>query len=198
MALYIILTVAFGVAFGHFYLPASAAPFIDRFVTCALVVMVFGVGMDIGRNREVWRSIRQMGGKILLVPLAIAVGSLLGACMVKLLVYMPLKEILAVSAGLGWYSLSGILIADLYSVELGATAFLSNVFRELLAFILIPILVGYVGKLAAIAPGGATTMDSTLPLITKVTDAETALVAFMSGLVLTTIVPFLVPFLLTL
>lgn len=198
MALYIILTVAFGVAFGHFYLPASAAPFIDRFVTCALVVMVFGVGMDIGRNREVWRSIRQMGGKILLVPLAIAVGSLLGACMVKLLVYMPLKEILAVSAGLGWYSLSGILIADLYSVELGATAFLSNVFRELLAFILIPILVEYVGKLAAIAPGGATTMDSTLPLITKVTDAETALVAFMSGLVLTTIVPFLVPFLLTL
>lgn len=193
----IILTVAVGIAAGRWLLPPAWAGQVDLVVTYALALMVFGVGIDIGRNRETWRRIRQMGFKILLVPFAIVGGSLAGAAMTKLFLAMPLKDILAVGAGLGWYSLSGILIAKMHSVELGATAFLANVFRELLAFILIPVIVGYVGKIAAIAPGGATTMDSTLPLITKVTDTHTGLIAFMSGLVLTAAVPFLVPFILT-
>jgi len=46
---------------------------------------------------------------------------------------------------------------------------LADVVRELRALVLIPVLVTYTGKLVAIAPGGATTMDSTLPLITWIT-----------------------------
>lgn len=89
--------------------------------------------------------------------------SVAAAVLAGLLLAMPLKEAVAVGAGFGWYSLSGVLIAATHSVELGATAFLANVARELMAFLLIPLLVSRVGKLAAIAPGGATTMDSTLP-----------------------------------
>lgn len=194
----IIVTVFIGIIAGRFIVPDDFAPMLEQIVTYALALMVFGVGMDIGRNRKALRSLKSLGWRVLFVPLAVAGGSLAGAAVGTAVLDMSLNEVLAVGAGLGWYSLSGVLIAKMYSVELGAIAFLANVFRELLAFILIPVLVGYVGNLAAIAPGGATTMDSTLPLITKVTDPQTALIAFMSGFVLTTFIPFLIPFLLTL
>lgn len=194
----IIATVGAGILIGRYALPAGAVPLLDKIVTYALALMVFGVGIDIGRNRKAFNNLKALGWRVLMVPAAIAAGSLMGAAAGTAVLAMPLKEALAVGAGLGWYSLSGVLIAELYSVELGAIAFLANVFREMLAFITIPFLVGYVGKLAAIAPGGATTMDSTLPLITKATDSQTALIAFMSGLVLTAVIPFLIPFLLAL
>lgn len=198
MVIYIAFTVVAGMIFGHYCILPQWGPLLEQAVTVALCFMVFSVGIDIGYNREAWKKVWQMGFKILLIPLAVAFGSLVGASFAKFIfVSMPMKEILAVSAGLGWYSLSGVLIAQLYSVELGAVAFLANVFREMMAFVLIPLLVGYVGKIPAIAPGGATTMDSTLPLITKATDAQTALIAFMNGLILTVMIPFLIPFILS-
>lgn len=194
MVRYIAGTVIAGIAIGRFLLPDAWAGAMDSIVTYALAFMVFVVGIDIGRNRAAMLKIRTLGWRVLIVPFSVASGSLLGACLARAVFEMPLKEILAVGAGLGWYSLSGVLIAQLYSVQLGATAFLANVFREMMAFFLIPLLVGYVGKIVSIAPGGATTMDSTLPLVTKVTDTETGLIAFTSGVVLTAAVPLLIPF----
>lgn len=193
---YLLLTVVGGIGLGYFWLSGEAVGWLEQVITYALAAMVFGVGMDIGRNRAALARLRQIGWRVLLVPLAVGFGTLGGAALATGLLGMPLKEVLAVGAGFGWYSLSGILIAQLYSVELGTTAFLANVFREVLAFLLIPGLARHVGSLAAIAPGGATTMDSTLPMISKVTDTQTALIAFMSGLILTASVPLLIPFLL--
>jgi uncharacterized membrane protein YbjE (DUF340 family) len=197
MVFYIVIAVAGGILLGWKVLPPALVSSLDGFINYALAFMVFTVGIDIGRNREALKRVKELGFKILLVPLAVALGSLLGASVAVIVLPMPLKEVLAVGAGFGWYSLSGVLIANTYSVELGTIAFLANVVRELMAFVLIPFLVSYVGKIAAIAPGGATTMDSTLPLITRVTDAQTALVAFMSGLLLTGMVPLLIPFILS-
>ena len=59
------------------------------------------------------------------------------------------------------------------------------------------VFVKYFGKLAPIASGGATSMDTTLPVITKFTGTEYAIIAVFSGTVLTIIVPFLVTFILT-
>lgn len=192
------VSVIMGLLIGNFVLPPELAKWLEPFITYALAIMIFLVGIEIGRNKSAIIQLKQAGFKLLLVPLAVGVGTLLGAIAAMPLVGLPLKEVAAVSAGFGWYSLSGVLIADIYSVELGATAFLSNVFRELIAFVIIPLLAGFVSKLAAIAPGGATTMDSTLPLITRVTNTNTALIAFFNGLVLTIAVPFLVPFILAL
>lgn len=106
---------------------------------------------------------------------------------------MPMNESAAIGAGFGWYSLSGGLLAKIYSVETGALAFLTNVSRELITFVVTPILAAKAGRMAAVAPGGATTMDTTLPLIARVTDPETALVALVNGTVLSSLVPVLVP-----
>lgn len=194
----IVFSVAAGIFFGFLALPQEAVPFLDAVSTAALCVLLFGVGLDLGQNKETVSQIKAMGWKIICVPLLVAVGSLLGAFAAGMLLGLPLNESTAVGAGFGWYSLSGILIAKIYSVETGALAFLTNVIREIMACLLIPVLAVRLGKLAAVAPGGATTMDTTLPLISRFTDARTTVVAFISGAVLSALVPVLVPILITL
>lgn len=194
----VVAAVLAGLVAGRLLLPAAWAGWGEQFVTYALALMVFGVGMDIGRHHAVLRQLQRRGWSILALPLAVALGSLGGAALVSFLLALPLREGLAVGAGFGWYSLAGPLITNLNGPALGATAFLANVFRELLAFLLIPACVVRWGGLVALAPSGATAMDSTLPLIAKVTDPETSLLAFFSGLVLTVLAPPLMTLLLTL
>jgi uncharacterized membrane protein YbjE (DUF340 family) len=76
-------------------------------------------------------------------------------------------------------------------------ALLSNIFREVATLLTTPILVRYFGKLAGIASGGATAMDTTLPVISRYSGKEYAIIALFSGIVLTILVPFLVTFILT-
>jgi uncharacterized membrane protein YbjE (DUF340 family) len=194
----IIAAVSSGIAIGWMLPFVMISGILDKVITYVLAAMLFGVGISIGHNRHELAKIKTVGWRIVLVPLAVAGGSLLGASIASLFFKMSLKEVLAVGAGLGWYSLSSVLITQLHSAQLGAIAFLANVFRELMAFVLIPFLAIRVGKIVAIAPGGATTMDSTLPIIAKMTDTPTAMIAFVNGLILTTIVPFLIPLLLAL
>lgn len=102
-----------------------------------------------------------------MIPLAVALGSLAGAAVSGLFLDMPVHEAMTVGAGFGWYSLSGLMISQMGNVELGAVALLSNAFREIIAMLIIPLVAAKVGKIAAIAPGGATAMDTTMPLVSK-------------------------------
>ena len=111
---------------------------------------------------------------------------------------LPPNEAAAVGAGFGWYSLSGALLAQIYNAPTGALAFLSNVLRELMAVVAMPILATRLPPAAAMAPGGATTMDTTLPIIARSMGSEAALLAFASGAALTILVPVLVPILIRL
>jgi uncharacterized membrane protein YbjE (DUF340 family) len=154
--------------------------------------------MDIGKQKDVFQKIKKMGLRILLVPVAIIAGSIIGSMLAGLLLKMPINEAGAVGAGLGWYTLSStMLLADGY-VELSALAFLSNVFREIIALILIPIIAKYVGKLESLSTAGATAMDTSLPVISASTDPETAIIAFITGVICTTAVPIILPIILKL
>lgn len=193
-----IAAVLAGIVFGWMLPSLMTADTLNQMITYLLAVMLFGVGISIGNNRRELIKIKAVGWRVLLVPLAVAGGSLIGASVACLFFNMSLKEVLAVGAGFGWYSLSSVLITQMYSAELGAIAFLANVFREVMAFILIPLVAVHIGKIEAIAPGGATTMDTTLPIIVRMTDTPTAMIAFVNGLILTSMVPFLIPLLLKL
>lgn len=190
--------ILFGIILGHWFIPAGAADHLDSVTTAALCIMLVGVGIDIGSRRETWGRLWRMGVRVLLVPVLVAAGSLAGAVAGGAFLGMPLNEAAAIGAGFGWYSLSGVLLAKIHNVETGALAFLTNVARELISFVVIPVLAARAGRMAAVAPGGATTMDTTLPLIARATDPETALVALVNGMVLSSLVPFLVPLLISL
>lgn len=198
MTLFVVVAIITGMILGHWVIPPSATGHLDTITTVALSALVFGVGIDIGARKETWVSLWQMGMRVLLVPVLVALGSVGGALAGGALLGMPFNESAAVGAGFGWYSLSGVLLTKIYSVETGALAFITNVARELIAFLITPVLAAKVGRVVAVAPGGATTMDTTLPLIARVTDSETAVIAVVNGLVLSSLVPLLVPLLISL
>ena len=195
LTIIIVISVIIGILLGITVLKNSYLPIIEIITTYALAALLFGVGVDIGLNKEAFYELKVLGFKIILIPILIVIGTLLGTYLASLVLNMVAKEAMAVGAGFGWYSLSAVLITKIHSVELGSIAFLANVFRELITIISLPFVVKYFGKLTGIAPGGATTMDVTLPVIKKTAGDETVIPAFFSGAVLSILVPILVPFL---
>ena len=188
----ILLSVTLGMIFGLF-LPESFGVINDYLMDIGLCALLFFVGIDLGRSNDVFVQIKELGFKVLLIPLAIALGSIAGGIIVGLFLGFQWNEGAAVASGLAWYSLAPVIIAP-YSAELGAVAFLSNVTRELLAVISIPFIAKYIGFYEAIAPTGAAGMDTMLPIVAGETDSTTAVICFVSGVVLTFMVPFLVSF----
>lgn len=197
MSLSIILSVVIGILAGLFIFPEAFAQHIGLVIDLGLCMLLFFVGMDIGRNKEIFKQIKSNGYKILLVPFGVALGSITGSVLGGFALGLPVNESAAIGAGFGWYSLSAIELSK-YSVETGALAFITNVCREVIALVSIPYIAKYIGKLEAIAPAGATAMDTSLPVISRSTDANTAVVSFITGVVLSTLVPILVPILITL
>lgn len=193
---YIILaSLAAGILSGYFILPDGVIANLGVISSLALNLLILSVGIDLGYNKQVFYNLRKQGFKILLVPLSIITGSLLGGIISVFIFSMPVNLGLAISSGFGWYSLSGVILSNISGPEAGTIAFLTNIFREIIAIITIPIIAGKLNYLTAIAPAGATSMDTTLPIVTEATDSETAVVSFINGAVLSALVPILVPLL---
>ena len=188
----ILAAVALGMVAGIF-LPDGFSTFNGYIMDLGLCALLFFVGIDLGRSEDIVPKIKRLGLKILLVPLAIALGSITGGVLAGLLLGYAWNEGAAVASGLAWYSLAPILIAP-YSSELSAVAFLSNVIREVVAVIMIPFVARKIGYFEAVAPTAAAGMDTLLPIVSKETDSTTAIVCFVSGVVLSFSVPFLVSF----
>ncbi len=193
MTIKIIITVLLGILFGYIYPDFSYT--IDHLVTISLLLMMFFVGFDFGQDRELFKQIKKEGFSLLIYPMLIGVGSLSGALFAGLFLPLGWLPSLTCASAFGWYSLSGPLLGKLVSPELGTVAFLTNLFRELGTFFLAPLLAKSNLEKGGIKPltfaaGGATTMDSTLPVILKVAGPKTALAAFISGAVLSMFVPF--------
>jgi uncharacterized membrane protein YbjE (DUF340 family) len=165
----------------------------EDLTTYALFVLMFLVGISIGSDKNAFYVLRKLNFKVILVPLTVIIGSLAGTALISLMLSdINVKEATAVGAGFGYYSLSSIFISQLHSQELGVIALLSNIFREIITLLAVPVLVKYFGKLAGIASGGATAMDTTLPVIVKFTGKEYGIIAIFSGIILTVLVPILV------
>ena len=170
----------------------------NKFGSYALYILMFLAGITIGSDRNSWKVLATHNYKIFLVPVTIIIGTMLGSAVVVLVIpSLTLRESMAVGAGFGYYSLSSIFITQLHSHSLGVVALLSNIFREIATLLATPILVKYFGNLAGIASGGATAMDTTLPVISKYSGKEYAIISVFSGIVLTILVPFLVSFILS-
>lgn len=159
-----------------------------------LYLLLFFIGVDIGKNKNIMEDFKKIDKKVLLLPFVTIVASLFGGAIASLVIDLSLKESMAVSSGMGWYSFSAIELSKV-SAELGGIAFISNIFRELMAIILIPFVAKKIGAFESISIAGATAMDSVLPIINKNTSSEIVVIAFYSGLVISFIVPILVPFL---
>ncbi|HBO26584.1 lysine exporter LysO family protein [Culturomica sp.] len=161
----------------------------------ALYVLMFLVGVSIGSDKKALRALRQQNIRIALVPLGTILGTLGGSALISFfLQHRSMTDCLAVGSGFGYYSLSSIFITQYKGAELGTIALASNIIRELVTLLAAPFLVRYFGKLAPISVGGATTMDTTLPIITQTSGKEFVVVSIFHGITVDFTVPFLVTF----
>lgn len=164
----------------------------------ALYVLMFLVGVGIGCDQTALQALRHPHWRFVLVPLGTILGTLAGSALVSVFLQRSTTDCLAVGAGFGYYSLSSIFITQFKGAELGTIALVSNIMRELIALTGASVLARYFGKLAPISVGGATTMDTTLPVITRYSGKDFVVVSIFHGFVVDFSVPFLVTFFCTL
>lgn len=188
-----------GLLFGYLFLDTGVKDTLDLILMSALDVMIFIAGIEIGSNRGILKRICNLHSALLAlaIPSAVACGSICGALLLGHIAGLSAYDSLLVGGGLGWYSFSSVVISAMYSTEIGTVAFLANMMREISGFFLIPLLVR-VHKFLALAPSGAATMDSGLPVVIKYTNLHVGMYSFINGLVLTLIVPVLISWLLSL
>jgi len=188
----ILISVICGIAAGYLFLPDIFIQWSEELLVIGLSTVLFFVGMDIGIEGTIVTNFKKIGFRIIAFPLAIIVGTLAGAMLGSLFLPITMKDAALVGAGLGWYTLAPILLAD-YSTEVSAVSFMHNVMREMIGIVLIPIVAKKIGFLETVALPGAASMDVCLPIIERTTRSDIVVYSFISGVVLSIAVPTLIP-----
>lgn len=159
----------------------------------ALCALMFCVGISIGNDPNTLKNFRSLNPRLIFLPVMTILGTLAGCAAASLLLpHRPVTDCMAVGAGFGYYSLSSIFITEYKGAELGTIALLSNILREIMALLGAPLFLTFFGKLAPISVGGATTMDTTLPIITRCCGKEFVIISIFHGFIVDFSVPFLV------
>lgn len=181
-----------GVCLGR--LDLAPALLMDSRVTfAALCCLLFCVGMSIGSNDNIVSEFRSLNPRLTLLPVATILGSFAGSLVAWLfLQYRGVTDCMAVGSGFAYYSISSIFITQYRGAELGTVALLANIYREILTLLIAPLLAKVFGPLAPISSGGATTMDTTLPIISQTCGQQYVVVSLFHGFVVDFSVPFLV------
>lgn len=165
---------------------------VSFYTLCALM---FSVGLSIGNDPQTIKNFRSLNPRLVFLPIMTILGTLAGAALASLLIEeKSVTECMAVGSGFGYYSLSSIFITEYKGAELGTLALLSNILREIITLLAAPLLVRWFGNLAPISSGGATTMDTTLPIITQYSGQQFVVVSIFHGFVVDFSVPFWVTF----
>lgn len=161
----------------------------------ALCGLMFSVGLSIGHDPQTVQNFRSLNPRLMWLPVGTILGTLTAAALVSLVfTHRTMPECMAVGSGFGYYSLSSIFITEYKGAELGTVALLSNIAREIMTLLGAPLMVRWFGNLAPISSGGATTMDTTLPIITQTAGQRFVIVSIFHGFVVDFSVPFLVTF----
>ena len=160
-----------------------------------LCALLFCVGITVGNNTTLLKTFKNLDRRLMLLPLMTIVGTLTATAIAAVgLPHRSLTDCLAVGSGFGYYSLSSIFITQYRGPELGTIALLANIIREVFTLLGAPLLVRYFGSLSPISCGGATTMDTTLPIITRTSGQDFVLLSLFHGFLVDFSVPFLVTF----
>lgn len=156
----------------------------------ALWLLMGLVGLSLGADRKLGDIIRTLRPDVLLMPLATTAGTFIGASIASFFLIWTITDCLAIGAGFAYYSLSSVFITQYKGPDLGAAALLCNVFRELFTLLLAPLVVRLFGPVAAISCGGASTMDTTLPVIGRSAGSNWIFPAIIHAVILDLSVPF--------
>ena len=153
-----------------------------------LLVLVALVGVDLTQVSLDWRRI---SGRAWRVSLSVVLGSLLGGVIISFLSEDGVRVSLQLASGYGWFTLSSVMMGEYHGQLIGTVALMTDLFRELVAIILIYV-VGRKSPEMAIASADATALDSTLPMVKQGCPVRHVPLALASGLILTVFAPVMI------
>lgn len=178
----------------EYFIPAELSEWL-------LYALVIQIGLSLGYGGNIRKIMSNISFRTLLLPFGTIVGTLLFTVLAGLLIggWSPM-DYLALGSGLGYYSLSSVLIIDIKSgtiglqaaTQLGMLALLVNIIREMTALVCGPWFAKVFGRYAPVSAAGVTSMDVTMPMIVRCTGQEMMPIALMHGVVLEVCVPLLV------
>lgn len=203
MMLIILATIVAGILIGFLISKRLVSDYnqldfiLEVVIMFGLSLLLFFIGLDLGIEGTVVENFKKVGLRVLAIPLAIIAGTLVGAFVCGMFFeVISVKESLAIGAGFGWYSLSPALIIKEGFIIAGAISFLHNVMREVLAIFIIPFVAKHIGYVECCALPGSSAMDICLPIIIRATSENTAVYSFVTGVILSAVVPVLIPLIL--
>jgi uncharacterized membrane protein YbjE (DUF340 family) len=184
-----------------------------------LYLLLLLVGVNIGIDDTIFSTVRRLRARVLFTPLITYGGMLIGSVIAFIIIYLchlgvggtemaasgaagtghfSFLNAITINSGLGYYSLTGIMVSGAWGAEMGSIALLANLLREFITILCGPLIHKYFGKYAITSAGGATITDTTLPIMLKNDGNAMFPVAIYSGLVFNVAVPVLLAVLLSL
>lgn len=187
-----LIALILGIICGQFVFSAEYHEYFSLIADYLLYILMFSVGISVGMNESIIQKIKNYNLTILLIPVGVTIGSVFGGFVCGTLFDMRAVDSLSVGAAMGWYSLSGVMLESLSGAEVGTIAFLSSLMREIIAFMMIPVLIKYFNAYCAIAAAGATSEDTTLPMLIKYSGEEFIIISVINGVLCSVAVPVLI------
>ncbi|MCG2896765.1 MAG: lysine exporter LysO family protein, partial [Acidilobus sp.] len=177
-ALRTVLAFSLGIVIGALARPEPSAVLPYAYLFLYLVVGAAGVYVGLS-----WRKLLGAGRRIAVRGLAFTASAIAGDIVAGLIIAVPLGLPLWLTVdaalGSGWYSFTGPFLS-LFSATMGVIGFVGNQLREDLTLALFPLLKEVIGE-GSVVMGGATSMDTTLGVITRYAGPEVGLEGMVQG-----------------
>lgn len=185
-------SIVVGIIIGFVFKEFFQESLLDSLLTFALIILYICVGISQGATEGIFRYLKKLGLRILILPASILIGSLTGGILAAALLDIRPEASILAAGGMSFYSITGAYMTKAYGIEIGTYGFIVNVLRETFTVLLLPLLIK-ISPGSAIAAGAAGDMDTMLAPVTKFVGPRLGFVTLVTGTILTLIVPFLLP-----
>ena len=144
---------------------------VDAVLRILLLTMITAVGVQSGQALRAFRQQREhrppgdRSARVIFLglPVFIMAGTLLFSAGAGLLTDYRWSECVLCAAPMGWQTLGGPMVQDLRGPRLGNLAFLTNMIRDIVSLLMIPLISRGRQAWLGVTPGGVSTMDVLLP-----------------------------------
>lgn len=144
---------------------------VDALLRVLLLIMITAVGVQSGQALRAFMQHREQRppaarpARVIFfgLPIFIMAGTLLFSAGAGLVLNYRWSECVLCAAPMGWQTLGGPMVQELRGPQLGNLAFLTNMIRDIVALLLIPLISRGRQAWLGVTPGGVSTMDVLLP-----------------------------------
>ncbi|MCQ2550721.1 MAG: lysine exporter LysO family protein [Clostridia bacterium] len=201
MTVVTITLVGLGMIVGHFVVPQFTDDLkafdeaTSNGIVYGLCLMLVFVGSDLGFSGTVAGNIKKVGLKVFAFPFAMIVGGLIFGAIGGAIFGYDMKDSLAIAGAFGWYSYAPIMMSSAGAGHAVASAvcFMTNVIRETLGIIFIPLAAKTIGYMESLGIAGMADMDVCMPIIERSCREETVVYGFVTGFFMCITTSILVP-----